>query len=318
MPTNPLGPTGLLAQSMTLPAGSQSLAMGGMGMRAQGMDGRKTGGRPVRIFQVSPAVSGKTLWNLDADGPFIVTRTVALSPQNYTITPLTSGYLPFAFWGQGAADGASRGSTGFGGFLGGEMLVVGGQAYTLTLGRGGGSAGLGSGGGQNGSPGGGFTGLFSGAVITQAAAVAVAAGAGGDPGDGVTGADGGADTGQGQVGGYAPVEATGGSQTAGGVAATNNGESSGATAGSSLQGGKGADDTSGFMNGGGGGGGGYFGGGGGPGGGSFNGSGAGGSNFALGTTRNTVSQRGGGTASPYWTTGGVTGGNLNNAKAVFF
>ena len=43
MPTNPLGPTGLLAQSMTLPAGSQSMAMGGMRMQAQGMDGRKKG-----------------------------------------------------------------------------------------------------------------------------------------------------------------------------------------------------------------------------------------------------------------------------------
>jgi len=43
MPANPLGPTGLLAQSMTLPAGSQSMAMGGMGVRAQGMDGRKPG-----------------------------------------------------------------------------------------------------------------------------------------------------------------------------------------------------------------------------------------------------------------------------------
>jgi len=43
MPTQPLGPTGLLAQSMTLPAGSQSMAMGGMGLRAQGMDGRKKG-----------------------------------------------------------------------------------------------------------------------------------------------------------------------------------------------------------------------------------------------------------------------------------
>ena len=41
MPNQPLGPTGLLAQSMTLPAGSQSMAMGGMAMRAQGMDGRK-------------------------------------------------------------------------------------------------------------------------------------------------------------------------------------------------------------------------------------------------------------------------------------
>lgn len=43
MPAQPLGPTGLLAQSMTLPAGSQSLNMGGMGLRAQGMDGRKKG-----------------------------------------------------------------------------------------------------------------------------------------------------------------------------------------------------------------------------------------------------------------------------------
>ena len=41
MPNQPLGPTGLLAQSMTLPAGSQSMARGGMRMQAQGMDGRK-------------------------------------------------------------------------------------------------------------------------------------------------------------------------------------------------------------------------------------------------------------------------------------
>ena len=41
MPTNPLGPTGLLAQSLTLPAGSQSMSRGGMRMQAQGMDGRK-------------------------------------------------------------------------------------------------------------------------------------------------------------------------------------------------------------------------------------------------------------------------------------
>lgn len=46
MPAQPLGPTGLLAQSMTLPAGSQSLSMGGMGLRAQGMDGRKKSASP--------------------------------------------------------------------------------------------------------------------------------------------------------------------------------------------------------------------------------------------------------------------------------
>ena len=43
MPTQPLGPTGLLAQSLTLPAGSQSMSRGGMKMQAQGMDGRKKG-----------------------------------------------------------------------------------------------------------------------------------------------------------------------------------------------------------------------------------------------------------------------------------
>jgi hypothetical protein len=43
MPVQPLGPTGLLAQSLTLPAGSQSMSRGGMKMQAQGMDGRKKG-----------------------------------------------------------------------------------------------------------------------------------------------------------------------------------------------------------------------------------------------------------------------------------
>ena len=62
MPAQPLGPTGLLAQSMTLPAGSQSLAMGGMGLRAQGMDGRKKGGSTQPTF-ISPAqISSAAYW----------------------------------------------------------------------------------------------------------------------------------------------------------------------------------------------------------------------------------------------------------------
>ena len=57
MPAQPLGPTGLLAQSMTLPAGSQSMSMGGMGLRAQGMDGRKRRrGLPVGISLLGAVV----------------------------------------------------------------------------------------------------------------------------------------------------------------------------------------------------------------------------------------------------------------------
>ena len=65
MPTQPLGPTGLLAQSMTLPSGSQSMAMGGMKMRAQGMDGRKPGGGPTQTF-VSPAQIASAAYWLDS------------------------------------------------------------------------------------------------------------------------------------------------------------------------------------------------------------------------------------------------------------
>jgi len=57
MPTQPLGPTGLLAQSMTLPAGSQSMAMGGMGLRSQGMDGRKKGTLRDWIAQIGDATT---------------------------------------------------------------------------------------------------------------------------------------------------------------------------------------------------------------------------------------------------------------------
>ena len=65
MPAQPLGPTGLLAQSMTLPAGSQSMSMGGMGLRAQGMDGRKKGGAAQPTF-ISPAQIASAAYWLDS------------------------------------------------------------------------------------------------------------------------------------------------------------------------------------------------------------------------------------------------------------
>ena len=129
MPTQPLGPTGLLAQSMTLPAGSQSLAMGGMGLRAQGMDGRKKAAG--RLLQISPAVNGKTVWNLDADG------ALNLSTQGtWTVTPLGSFNVNVKAWGEGGDDNQNggQGLGGGGAFAGGLLAAVAGVGLTAGVG----------------------------------------------------------------------------------------------------------------------------------------------------------------------------------------
>jgi hypothetical protein len=269
MPNQPLGPTGLLAQSMTLPAGSQSMAMGGMGLRAQGMDGRKTGGSPVRLFRVSPAVLGKTTWNLDTDGPLSVLVTAANTQQTVTITPLTSGTMNVSAWGQGTASAN-------GDYLRATFRVEAGVPYVVTAGRGPGQGGNGDGG--VGTWGGGYSGIFRQSVA-QANALLIAAAAGGGPQDypGFGAGAGGYPLGAAGTGTNAPG---GGTQIAGGA---NNGgfESINGTNGSALQGGRGSDESSGTPThgGGGGGGGGWFGGGGGPGGGSVRGGGGGGSSY---------------------------------------
>ncbi|MFN8996350.1 MAG: hypothetical protein ACK5X3_22155, partial [Pseudomonadota bacterium] len=84
MPVNTLGPVNMVAQSMAMGAGTQGMFEGGMAMRAQGMDGKKPGG--ARIFSVSPAVGGKTIWNLDADGSLSVLVTSANTQNTLTIT----------------------------------------------------------------------------------------------------------------------------------------------------------------------------------------------------------------------------------------
>lgn len=91
MPAQPLGPTGLLAQSMTLPAGSQSMAMGGMGLRAQGMDGRKKGS--TRPTFTSPAQIASAAYWLDS-----TQNVVGSSP----VTSWTDRKLAKAFVNQGS------------------------------------------------------------------------------------------------------------------------------------------------------------------------------------------------------------------------
>jgi hypothetical protein len=85
MPAQPLGPTGLLAQSLTLPAGSQSMAMGGMRMQAQGMDGRKKG-TSIRdwIAQVGDAtINASSDIAVDAQGGLYLVGRTATSPETF-------------------------------------------------------------------------------------------------------------------------------------------------------------------------------------------------------------------------------------------
>ena len=255
MPNQPLGPTGLLAQSMTLPAGSQSMAMGGMGLRAQGMDGRKKG---VRIFQIAPAVNGKTIWNLDIDG------ALNLSTQGtWTITPLGSFNVNVKAWGEGGKQDRD-GPAGAGAFAGGTLSVVAGEALLAGVGQ-----GRGPGSAFGPSPGGGWVGL----LVNASLAALLIAGAGGGGGYNI-GIPGGA-------GGY-PSGITGGADgptDLGGVGATQVGPGAGGVSTSAVNptnGGNGSGRNGGAGGyAGGGGGGGYFGGGGGAGS-DFRGAGGGG------------------------------------------
>jgi len=258
MPVQPLGPTGLLAQSLTLPAGSQSMAMGGMGLRAQGMDGRKKG---VRIFQIAPAVNGKTVWNLDTDG------ALNLGTQGiWYATPLSTFSVSAKLWGEGGTRyGGGSASAGAGGFAGGVIQLTAGVTFRLGVGQGRGPSG------PYGGSGGGWSGVLvdaSGVRVLIAGAgggagysnASVLGGAGGWPNGGTGSTDpAGSDTG----GGGATQSAAGaGGIGGGGLYSTNGSPGSGMTGGAGGYGGSG-------------GGGGYFGGGGGAGS-DFSGAGGGG------------------------------------------
>jgi len=258
MPAQPLGPTGLLAQSMTLPAGSQSMAMGGMGLRAQGMDGRKNGA--ARTFQLSPAVSGKAIWNLDTDGP------LNLGTQgNWYATPLSTFSVSAKLWGEGG-DGNRSGLFGAGAFSEGVITFIAGTTYRLGVGQGRGAQSA-----FNGA-GGGWSGVLIDAPST---AILIAAGGGANGWNTSGGIKGGAGgwpngiSGEDDPNTNYSIGGGGGGQSSGGSGGGATGTFAQAgTSGTSLQGGGG-----GYA--GGGGGGGYFGGGGG-GGADVNGAGGGG------------------------------------------
>jgi hypothetical protein len=260
MPVNTLGPVGLTAQSMSMAAGTQSLFEGGMRMQAQGMDGRKKG---VRVFQISPAVSGKTIWNLDTDGPLNLA-----SQGSWTLTPLSSFGVNVKAWGEGGAI-RNSGPGGGGAFAGGVVQFLGGETITLGVGQNRGP------GGPFGPDGGGWTGLLR-TVSLIAVLIAGGGGGGGTSTAAVIGGPGGWPTGTAGITDPAGNDAGGqpGTQSAPGNGGANGGGTNGTNGspGSGRQGGTGGW-------GGAGGGGGYFGGGGGAGSDFSGGSGGGGSSY---------------------------------------
>lgn len=203
-----------------------------------------------RAFNISPAVSGKTLWDLDNDGPLSLG-----SAGTWVITPVSTFLAPTKAWGAGATLG-TFGVGGAGGYATGHVLLVSGQSYTLYVGAPNSGVTGGAPGGGDGSTSVSFAGFggagYSGLHLTSGLVPVLIAGGGGGSGRGSNGGAGGGATGQdGQdITVSGPFGGKGGSSSAGGVGGDLGG------GGSSLNGGD-----SGATAWGGGGGGGYYGGG---------------------------------------------------------
>jgi hypothetical protein len=254
-------------------------------------------GPPPRTFTISPAVGGKTTWNLATDGPLNLT-----SAGVWTIVPTVTFVVHAKAWGASGASGDLGGCWSPGaGAITGDVTLTGGQSYTLTVGSGGKynttTAGIGGGGysvfggSANGGGGGGYCGITLGATDIFIAGASGGAGYGGQGGVG-----GGPNGGDGQDYASNGSNGRGGSPTAGGGPGSSNTGSTNPTAGAARQGGHAGGSYVG-----GGGGSGHFGGGGGgylsgaPG----AGGGGGGSSYADPTACPAPSHFAGSAAAPY-------------------
>jgi len=215
----------------------------------QSMSLRKRG---ARILQISPAVNGKTVWNLDTDGPLnLGTQGV------WYATPLGSFVVFVKAWGEGGEKRYSNNIPGVGAFSGGAIQLVASTTIRLGVGQGRGN------GGPYGASGGGWSGVV---LDASDVAVLIAGGGGGSssinyqvssiggPAGWPNGSDGAVDPhGNDQGGKGATQTAPGnGGNAGGGISATNGLAGVGRNGGTGGWGGAG-------------GGGGYFGGGGGSG-----------------------------------------------------
>lgn len=88
--------------------------------------------RDTRSFSVSPAVSGKTLWNLDTDGP------CTFLPGVYSITPRSIFSASVALWGSAGGSGGVGTATVTNGSAGSATTFTT-EGTTMSAGGGGGS-----------------------------------------------------------------------------------------------------------------------------------------------------------------------------------
>ena len=255
-------------------------------------------------FTISPAVGGKSTWNVAADG----TLTLATGG-TYTIVSAVNKSFNTKLWGAGGGYGSGAAPNnvagGAGGYANGVLSLVSGNTYVLVVGGAGANNGTDFGGGG----GGGYSGIFN-TTQTQGNARVIAGGGGGGGRNAVAGAGGGSSgessPGAGPVGNLTYSTATGGTQVAGGV---GGGSGGGGANGSALQGaeygptgftaaagspgggGRGATgDSNGYGSGGGGGG--YYGGGAGGASGSVGGTGGGGGSGYIGGVTSGVTTAG--------------------------
>jgi Putative Ig domain/Glycine rich protein/IPT/TIG domain len=240
-----------------------------------------------KLLSLSPAIDGKSSWNLKTDGdlafPSFGTYTLTSSSATFFVANVK-------VYGAGGGDMATNErSGGLGGYTTGVIGFEPGVSYTVIVGEGGDAtltskfAGGGAGGSNwlntrfNAGSGGGYSGLFYSTTITQSTALLVAGGGGG--GRGNRGGGGGGDGGETGESNY-NVGGGGGTQAGPGAGGYfGPGEGTRGSSGSGSTGGTGGDTGGAGFAGGGGGGGGYYGGGGGPGGGGTGGAGGGGSGF---------------------------------------
>src|SRR5206468_2333740 len=85
----------------------------------------------ARVFTISPAVNGKTTWNLDLDGTFSLGNA-----GTWTLTPQTTFIAQTKAWGGGG--GGSYQTGGGGGYAGGLMQFQAGVGYRVDVAAGGG------------------------------------------------------------------------------------------------------------------------------------------------------------------------------------
>ena len=101
---------------------------------------------PVRSFTISPSVSGLSTWNLDVNGPLILSTA-----SSWTVVPTIDTLINIKMWGGGGGGGGHdsgdaggaiySGWGGAGSFIKGQINLTGSTTYTLYVG-GAGAAGV--------------------------------------------------------------------------------------------------------------------------------------------------------------------------------